>query len=131
MAQAISFPEAAIKDRSESVETRTLRTRDDAQLRRRSLNALRAYEATARLRTFTAAATLVAPLGFIPGPNKLRVWLAPHLSRRADAVRLVDWLEAELRGTERWRQMRRRGDEPMCWPPTVSRSIATWGRRPP
>jgi len=48
-----------------------------------------------------ASGTLVAPLGFIPGPNKLRVWVAPHLSRRADAVKLVDWLEGELRGTER------------------------------
>lgn len=48
-----------------------------------------------------ASGTLVAPLGFIPGPNKLKVWLAPHLSRRADAVKLVDWLEGELRATER------------------------------
>lgn len=48
-----------------------------------------------------ASGTLVAPLGFIPGPNRMRVWVAPHLSRRPDAVKLVDWLEAELRATER------------------------------
>jgi DNA-binding transcriptional LysR family regulator len=45
--------------------------------------------------------TLVAPLGFVPGPNKLSVWLAPHLARRSDATRLVDWLVQELRATER------------------------------
>lgn len=44
---------------------------------------------------------LVAPLGFAAGPNLLKVWSAPHLSRRADALRLVDWLDAELRATER------------------------------
>ena len=36
-----------------------------------------------------------------PGPNRLALWVAPQLSRRPDAVRLVDWLEAELRATER------------------------------
>jgi DNA-binding transcriptional LysR family regulator len=44
--------------------------------------------------------TLVAPLGFVPGPNKLSLWLAPHLARRADATRLVDWLAEELRVSE-------------------------------
>jgi DNA-binding transcriptional LysR family regulator len=44
--------------------------------------------------------TLVAPLGFVPGPNKLSVWLAPHLARRTDATRLVDWLVEELRVSE-------------------------------
>lgn len=44
--------------------------------------------------------TLVAPLGFCPGPNRLCVWVAPHLARSADARRLVDWLVAELRDTE-------------------------------
>jgi DNA-binding transcriptional LysR family regulator len=48
-----------------------------------------------------ASGTLVAPLGFLPGPNRLRVWVAPHLSRRADAVLLVDWLEEQLRATAR------------------------------
>ena len=41
--------------------------------------------------------TLVAPLGFSAGPNKLAVWVAPHLSRRPDTVKLVDWLTHELR----------------------------------
>jgi hypothetical protein len=47
--------------------------------------------------------TLVAPLGFVPGPNKMSVWLAPHLARRGDATRLVDWLVEELRSSERGR----------------------------
>lgn len=41
--------------------------------------------------------TLVAPLGFSAGPNQLVVWVAPHLSRRPDTVKLVDWLIDELR----------------------------------
>ena len=45
--------------------------------------------------------TLVAPLGFLAGPNKLSVWVAPHLSRRSDTVRLVDGLTEELRTSER------------------------------
>ncbi len=45
--------------------------------------------------------TLVAPLGFSAGPNKLVLWVAPHLSRRPDAVKLVDWLTDELRASER------------------------------
>jgi len=44
--------------------------------------------------------TLVAPLGFVRGPNRLWIWSAPHLSRRPDVVRLIDWLYEELRGTE-------------------------------
>lgn len=43
---------------------------------------------------------LVAPLGFAAGPNRLVIWVAPHLSRRADTVKLVDWLTDELRTTE-------------------------------
>jgi LysR family transcriptional regulator, glycine cleavage system transcriptional activator len=45
--------------------------------------------------------TLVAPLGFVRGPNKLSVWCAQHLARRPDAARLVDWLVEELRSSER------------------------------
>ena len=41
--------------------------------------------------------TLVAPLSFSAGPNKLAVWVAPTLSRRPDTVKLVDWLTDELR----------------------------------
>lgn len=44
--------------------------------------------------------TLVAPLGFVRGPNRLAIWIAPHLSRRPDVVALVDWLHDELRATE-------------------------------
>ena len=44
---------------------------------------------------------LVAPLGFVPGRNRISVWLAPHLGRRADALRLVDWLVDELRSSEK------------------------------
>lgn len=44
--------------------------------------------------------TLVAPLGFVPGANRLSIWTAPHLARRPDTVRLVDWLVAELRASE-------------------------------
>ena len=45
--------------------------------------------------------TLVAPLGFAAGPNKLVVWVAPHLSRRPDTIALVDWVIDELRRSER------------------------------
>ncbi len=45
--------------------------------------------------------TLVAPLGFSPGSNKLAIRVAPHLSRRPDTVKLVDWLTDELRLIER------------------------------
>jgi DNA-binding transcriptional LysR family regulator len=44
--------------------------------------------------------TLVAPLGFVRGPNRLAIWIAPHLSRQPDVVKLVDWLHDELRATE-------------------------------
>ena len=33
---------------------------------------------------------LVAPLGFAEGPNRLMIWVAPHLGRRADTVQAVD-----------------------------------------
>ena len=44
--------------------------------------------------------TLLTPLGFVAGPNKLAIWMAPHLSRRSDVVKLVDWLTDELRAIE-------------------------------
>ncbi len=44
--------------------------------------------------------TLVAPLGFVPGANRLSLWVAPHLARRSDTVRVVDWLTDELRSSE-------------------------------
>jgi LysR family transcriptional regulator, glycine cleavage system transcriptional activator len=44
--------------------------------------------------------TLVAPMGFVRSPNRLVTWTAPHLSRRPDVVKLVDWIHDELRATE-------------------------------
>ena len=44
--------------------------------------------------------TLVAPLGFVRGPNRLVSWTSQHLSRRPDVVKLVEWLHDELRATE-------------------------------
>jgi DNA-binding transcriptional LysR family regulator len=43
---------------------------------------------------------LVAPFGFVPGPRKLVLWVAPHLEARPQTAALVDWLGAELRETE-------------------------------
>jgi DNA-binding transcriptional LysR family regulator len=43
-----------------------------------------------------ANGTLIAPLGFVTGPNRLQVWLAPHLARHGDAERLATWLANEL-----------------------------------
>ncbi|MEZ0603793.1 LysR substrate-binding domain-containing protein [Paraburkholderia sp. IW21] len=39
---------------------------------------------------------LVAPFGFVPGPRKLVLWVAPHLEARPQTAALVDWLCAEL-----------------------------------
>jgi DNA-binding transcriptional LysR family regulator len=47
-----------------------------------------------------SSGSLVAPLGFVPGPNRLVLWVAPHLARRPDAQRLVRWLGDTLRETE-------------------------------
>ena len=40
---------------------------------------------------------LVAPFGFVLGPHKLVLWIAPHLRTRADTGALTAWLIAELR----------------------------------
>ena len=40
---------------------------------------------------------LVAPFGFVPGPHKLVLWIAPHLRLRADTRALADWLTSEFR----------------------------------
>lgn len=48
-----------------------------------------------------SSGTLVAPFGFVSGPNRLTIWVAAHLARRSETVRLVDWLSDELRETER------------------------------
>lgn len=47
-----------------------------------------------------SSGNLVAPLGFVPGPNRLVLWVAPHLVRRPDAQQLVRWLSDSLRETE-------------------------------
>lgn len=39
-----------------------------------------------------AAGHLVAPLGFIEGPNSLELWTAEHLRARADVKALLAWL---------------------------------------
>ena len=40
---------------------------------------------------------LVAPFGFVPGPFRLVLWIAPHLRLRPETKALVAWLTAELR----------------------------------
>src|SRR6516165_7583351 len=40
---------------------------------------------------------LVAPLGFIAGPFKIVLWIAPHLRARPETKALVDWLTQEFR----------------------------------
>lgn len=43
---------------------------------------------------------LVAPFGFVPGPRKLVLWVAPHLAERPDADALAEWLAAEMTASE-------------------------------
>jgi LysR family transcriptional regulator, glycine cleavage system transcriptional activator len=40
---------------------------------------------------------LVAPLGFVAGPFKIVLWIAPHLRARPETKALVDWLTKEFR----------------------------------
>ena len=40
---------------------------------------------------------LVAPLGFVAGPFKLVLWIAPHLRARTETKALVEWLTNEFR----------------------------------
>lgn len=40
--------------------------------------------------------SLVAPLGFVPGGNRLVLWTSPHVEGRSDVARLVDWIAGEL-----------------------------------
>jgi DNA-binding transcriptional LysR family regulator len=39
---------------------------------------------------------LVAPLGFVPGPRQLFLWIAPHLGSRKDVKALERWLTREM-----------------------------------
>lgn len=43
---------------------------------------------------------LVAPFGFVPGPQKLLLWLNPHMRARPDVQELAKWLARELQETE-------------------------------
>jgi LysR family transcriptional regulator, glycine cleavage system transcriptional activator len=40
---------------------------------------------------------LVAPFGFVPGPQKLVLWIAPQLDGRADVEALAKWLGKEMK----------------------------------
>jgi len=40
---------------------------------------------------------LVAPLGFVAGPFKIVLWIAPHLRAQSETKALVDWLTQEFR----------------------------------
>ncbi len=42
---------------------------------------------------------LVAPFGFVPGPHKLALWIAPHLRARPETRALAQWLTEELKET--------------------------------
>lgn len=42
---------------------------------------------------------LVAPFGFVPGPHRLALWIAPHLRARPEAQALAQWLTDELKET--------------------------------
>lgn len=44
---------------------------------------------------------LVAPFGFVAGPHKLVLWLAPHVILRSDVRALSKWLTEELDESER------------------------------
>ena len=48
-----------------------------------------------------AAGTLVAPFGFVPGPNKLVLWVAPRLGTQPQTQALEEWLTHELRQSEK------------------------------
>lgn len=42
---------------------------------------------------------LVAPFGFVPGPHKLVLWIAPHMRTRPETQALAQWLTDELKET--------------------------------
>ena len=48
-----------------------------------------------------AEGRLVAPFGFVSGPNSLRLWIARHVRDRADVRSLSNWLQAEMKGHRR------------------------------
>lgn len=50
--------------------------------------------------TELALGRLVAPLGFVKGPRKLVLWVAPHLRLRPETRALVNWIDVEMRKTD-------------------------------
>lgn len=42
--------------------------------------------------------TLIAPFGFVKGPDKLVLWISPNAESRGDTAHLVDWIKAEMEG---------------------------------
>ena len=48
-----------------------------------------------------AEGRLVAPFGFVAGPNSLRLWIAGHVRERADVRALSRWLQTEMKGQRR------------------------------
>jgi DNA-binding transcriptional LysR family regulator len=40
---------------------------------------------------------LIAPCGFVRGPHRLVLWIAPHLRTRTDTKALASWLEKEMK----------------------------------
>jgi DNA-binding transcriptional LysR family regulator len=42
---------------------------------------------------------LLAPFGFVQGPRKLLLWIAPHLRSRPDVRAMANWLTVELNKT--------------------------------
>jgi len=42
--------------------------------------------------------TLIAPFGFVKGPEKLVLWISPGAESREDTRHLVEWISAEMAG---------------------------------
>jgi DNA-binding transcriptional LysR family regulator len=40
---------------------------------------------------------LVAPLGFVRGPNRIQLWVPHHVQRQTEVIQLSQWLDQELR----------------------------------
>ncbi|MDO8283823.1 MAG: LysR substrate-binding domain-containing protein [Rhodoferax sp.] len=47
------------------------------------------------------AGTLVAPFGFVQGPNKVSLWVAAHQRSRPETIAVEDWLIEELQRAEK------------------------------
>ncbi|WP_072928204.1 LysR substrate-binding domain-containing protein [Nissabacter archeti] len=42
--------------------------------------------------------SLIAPFGFVKGPEKLVLWISPNAESREDTTHLVEWISAEMAG---------------------------------